>query len=431
MTREEPGRLALDERCSRSVLPDGLKVISERMDHVRSISLGVWIRAGSREEEEAESGISHMIEHMLFKGTPTRDARQIALALESLGGYLSAFTSEELTCFYARFLDEHLPVAVDVLSDILANSTIDEEELGREKRVIGEEIKRFEDSPDKYAHFLLSMALFDGHPLATPIMGTMESVAAFTRAGVLRSWRSRYTHENVVIASSGNIDHDRLVDRISRSFRFFPSTPRSDLSPPADRAPCLEGASRDISQVHLCLGTRTKGYPDPDRYPLMILNSIVGEGMSSRLFQRVREQMGLVYTIYSFFHLYRDTGQFGIYLATDPTQAKQAMQVVGAECRRLLEEGLDERELEDAKSQLKGGLVLTLESTSARMMRLAEMELFLETYVSLDETIAAIDAVTEEDVMRVAQQVLDTRNLSVGAVGPLDTVELTLEEVQG
>ncbi|KPJ54495.1 hypothetical protein AMJ39_00285 [candidate division TA06 bacterium DG_24] len=432
MIEQPAGSLLSDTTlCRRSTLADGATIISERMDHVRSISLGVWVRTGSRDESEAQAGITHMIEHMLFKGTPTRGAREIALALESLGGYLSAFTSEELTCYYAKFLDEHLSVAIEVLADILANSIIDEEELAREKKVVAEEIKRFEDSPDKYAHYLLSKALFDGHPLAIPIMGTLDSVASISREDVYRSWRHRYTDDDIVIAASGHLDHDHLVDLASRSFKFFPSRVSSDGPPPPASTPRMESACREISQIHMCLGARTRGYAHPDRYPLMILNAIVGEGMSSRLFQRVREQRGLVYTIYTFFHLNRDTGQFGIYLATDPAQAREAMHVVAEECRHLLEEGLRQQELEHAKSQLKGGLMLALEGTSARMMRLAETQIFLGTHITLDETIGAIDAVTEADVMRVAGHALGAENLSAGVVGPLDTVELSLKEVQG
>lgn len=412
--------MSMDGEFNKAVLSQRVRVLSEKMAQVRSVSLGVWIVTGSRDEARREGGISHVIEHMVFKGTRKRSSKDIAASLESLGGNLDAFTSKEVTCYYARFLDEHLPTAVGVLSDILQDSVFDPAELEKEKGVILEEIKSFQDSPDELALDLLFRAVFQDHPLSRPVLGAADTVKSFTRKKVKNYLSDRYTADRVIVAAAGNVDHRRLVDLCKKSFDFpVSNSTEEDLQLPDSSSHVELKKRKDISQVHACIGCRTFKYSHPDRYPLLVLNTILGGGMSSRLFQRLREEEGLVYSIFSYPDLYRDCGILGVYFASDPQNFPKSVRMVFTEFERLMKNGLTGEELKNAKSHLKGGLMISLESSSNRMMKIAKGEMYLQRYRTLDEIAREIEEVSSEDVLRVARSLLSPANQSLGVVGPL------------
>jgi predicted Zn-dependent peptidase len=401
---------------SRNVLPGGVRVVTERMNHVRSVALGVWIGSGSRDERDGVSGISHLIEHMLFKGTKTRSARAIALSLEALGGSLDGFTSKELTCYHARFLDEHLHAACDVLLDLLTNPLLDEGALKKEKGVIAEEIKSYRDTPEDVVFDLLFRALFPDHPLSLNVLGKEDDVARITRDDLITYMNRNYTQKETVVAAAGDVDHEELISLLKDGFRFRNTRERVNAVPNDIQSFISEEKSR-ISQAHIAMGSRIFPYKDRRRYPLLVLNQIVGSAMSSRLFQRLREKEGLVYTISSFAELFSDTGIFGIYFAVDPKNARRAMDSVRDEISKL-QQGFSQTEMADAKSSLKGSIVISLESTTSRMMRLARGELYLNEYVPLDETLAEIDKVDAVAVQQIVADLFNEGNLSVAVVSP-------------
>ncbi|MEW6685542.1 MAG: pitrilysin family protein [Candidatus Edwardsbacteria bacterium] len=410
----------MDSLYEKTVLPSGLsglRVISEKMPQVRSVAVGVWIAKGSRDEKKEENGLCHFIEHMSFKGTKKRTAPEIAKSLESIGGHLDAFASKEETCFYARALDEHLPSALEVISDLICHSLYNPKDIEREKKVVLEEIKSLEDTPDELVHELFAATLFKDHPLGRPVLGSKESCQNFSRQKLIDFWQRNYTASNAVVAVAGNVEHNYLLELATNFFSFNEGRelPPVDLPP---FKPEIKKVPKKISQSHICLGTRTLSYAHPQRYALLLLSTILGGGMSSRLFQKVREREGLAYTIFSYAELYQDTGLFGIYLGVDPKQSKRAIDLVFKEIEQLRQNGLQKDELTHAKAQLKGGLMLGLESTSNRMMRLAKMEINLQKYCPLDETIKEIDAVREEEVLHLADSLLRKELLSLVILGP-------------
>jgi predicted Zn-dependent peptidase len=406
---------------NRTVLDNGLRVVSEKITSLRSISIGFWVNVGSRDEARQESGISHMIEHMVFKGTKKRSARQIAQSLESLGGHLNAFTGREQTCYYARVLDEHLPVAVDVLTDLLKNSLLTPADLEREKKVILEEIKDVQDNPADLIHDLYAQTLWKGQTAGQPVIGTSQTVSAFKRRNLLGFMGRSYRNDSMVVAASGNIDHHSLVELVAKHFgpdgmgsaqlrpRQFPRPFRN-----------IRLVKKRTAQTHVCVGVPAFRFSHPQRYALTLLNIVLGGGMSSRLFQTIRERMGLVYSIYSFADFLEDTGSWGIYLATDAGQVQKAVRVVLRELKRITKQALTKNELEHAKAQLKGNLVISLENSSNRMNRLARNELYLKRYLSLDQTVAAIGKVKREDVQDVARQLFIPERLSATVLGPVN-----------
>ncbi len=406
----------------KTVLPSGLRVVTEELPGIRSIAIGIWVNVGSRDERPEENGISHFIEHMAFKGTRKRTAAQIAHELESVGGSLNAFTSREQTCYYARILDRHLERAVDVLADILRNSRFDPQELEKEKNVIIEEIKDIEDSPGDWVHDLFAENIWKDHPLGRPIIGRKEKIKRFDRAKMLSYLSSKYLAEQVVVAASGNVSHSKLV-ALAKFKLNFPSA--NGVSPLSRQAPSEKGerssTSKETSQTHICLGFPSDSFKDKDRYASLVLNTILGGGMSSRLFQKVREEKALAYSIYSYHDFYEDAGILGIYLATSPQQAAPATELVLDELARIKKEKLPRREFESAKEQLKGNLVLGLESTSSRMNRLGRNEIFLGEYVSLKQALAAIEAVKPSRVVEKANRLFSEKRLSaafLGSFGP-------------
>jgi predicted Zn-dependent peptidase len=405
----------------RTVFPNGLKVITEAIPHVRSVSLGLWLNVGSRDESESSLGVSHFIEHMVFKGTKTRDASQIASCLESVGGVLNAFTSREETCFYARFLDEHLPLAVELLFDLINNPLLKISEIEKEKRVILEEIKDIEDSPSDLVHDKFARAIFGTHSLGWPIQGTRTSVKGLSRSNISSYMNKFYRPDRILVAASGNIDHNRLAKLVQNNFNISDVKPRVDVRKRPVFTPVRKVFKRKPSQTHICLGIPAKDFNDPGRSALSLLNSLLGGGMSSRLFQKVRENLGLAYNIFSYVDYFQDTGIFGFYLGTDKHNAKRAITAVMGEIDRICNEPLPADDLSRIKEQLKGNLMLGLESTSNRMNRMAKHELLTGRYISLDETVAAINSVKSDDITDIAREIFVKDRFTAVTMGPVDS----------
>jgi predicted Zn-dependent peptidase len=404
----------------KTVLINGIRVVSEKIENVRSVTIGIWIDVGSRDEESDERGVSHFIEHMLFKGTKKRTAKEIASSLESVGGVLNAFTGREYTCYFARVLDEHLNIAVDVLSDILKNAVLNPKDLEREKTVIISEIKDLEDSPADLVHDRLMDHMWKDHPLGRSIMGDAQSILRMTRNKLVDFIKRNYVGPKVVIASSGNLNHRDLVGVIQQKFRFNQTDKNPEVCQPTLEADQMRVVvNRKTAQTHVSLGVPAFPYKDKRRYAALILSNILGGGMSSRLFQSIREKLGLAYNVYSFIDFFEDTGLLGIYLGTHKQNAVRAIDLVLKEIKKIKKDSLSRQELSHAKYQLKGNLMLSLENTSNRMSRLARHELLLERYVDLDETINSISRVKGKEVVEVAADLFDCNKLSAVILGPV------------
>jgi predicted Zn-dependent peptidase len=406
------------DRFRRIVLPSGLTVIGEHVDSVRSVSIGVWVRVGARHETSAEAGMSHFLEHMVFKGTHTRDAYELALSLESVGGHLDAFTGREVTCFDARALDEHLDLAVEVLADLVLNPKLDPADVEKEKKVVLDEIHTYEDTPDERVHDLFADVVWAGHPLGNRILGSRESVEAFTREEVRGYHARRYGTSNVLIAIAGKFDWDRFLDQVSVRFgKVGPgSSPQPNGVEPNGRD--VVHHVKDLAQQYLCIGARGLPSQHPDRHALIVLSTLLGGGMSSRLFQRVREQEGLAYSVYTYADFYKDAGIFCAGMNVQPEHGRRAVALTIEEFERVIREGVPAPELDSAKAQLKGSLLLGLESTSNRMHRIARNELYEGRFVPLDELVRRVDRVGSSDVQRVASELISRERLSLVALGP-------------
>jgi predicted Zn-dependent peptidase len=414
-----------DTGFRKEVLPSGIVVVGEPVDHVRSFAAGVWIKRGARDEKKVDAGISHFIEHMLFRGTKRRDAAQIAASLESLGGHLDGYTENECSWYYARAMDENLQSALDVLSDIVCNSVFDPEQLEREKRVVGEEIKNVEDTPDELIHDLVASAVWKDHPMGSPILGRIDTITGFDRDRLVRAFEDRYILPNVVVSAAGHFDFDELVGIVESSFDLpaGPGVGRVNDIPEYSRNDIV--IKRDVSQQYLCLCRRGLGYDDPARYDLRLLTIILGGGMSSRLFQRVREQAGLAYAVYSYAEAYGSTGLFSVYMGVAPEKASSCLEMVRDEMAKLAVDGITAAELESAKAQMKGGLSLSLESMSARMSRIARSEIYYGRGIRLDEIIDKIDACSLKSVTETARAIgLGEDDFSLVTLGPASEEDL-------
>jgi predicted Zn-dependent peptidase len=409
------------EGYRKTVLENGLRVVSNEMPWVRSVSMGVWIDCGSRDEKPEENGISHLIEHLAFKGTKKRSAREIALVLESVGGNLNAFTGREHTCYYVKVLEEHVEIALEILSDILKNSLFKATDFKREKSVIIEEIMDTEDTPGDLVFDLFMQSLWGKHPLGRPIMGTLRSVPRLKREQVLDYFHRNYIYPRVVIAASGRVSHNKLVRGVEKKFRFNQrgteqSLTQKDLIPSSGK----KVTKRKSAQTHVCLGLPSLPFTHPQKYTALVLGTILGGGMSSRLFQKIREELGLAYNVYSFSDFFEDSGVFGIYLGTNQEKLIPAVNSILKEISSIKKKKISQKELNHAKYQLRGGLILGAESTASQMNRLARHELFFEDYFSLDKTISLIDKVKAKDVTEVSNQLLDSDKLCVTVLGPVD-----------
>ena len=404
----------------KTILKNGVRVVTEKIEHVRSVTIGVWIDVGSRDEGSDERGISHFIEHMLFKGTKKRTAKEIASSLESVGGALNAFTGREHTCYFARVLDEHLNIAIDVLSDILKNALLNPSDLEREKTVIISEIKDLEDSPADLVHDRLMNNMWQNQPLGRSIMGDAQSILKMTRNKLIDFIKGNYVGPKVVIASSGNLDHQDLVKMIQEKFRFNQTDKNPKVGQPTLEADQMRVVvNRKTAQTHVSLGVPVFPYKDKRRYAALLLSNMLGGGMSSRLFQSIREKLGLAYNVFTFVDFFQDTGIFGIYLGTHKENTVRAVDIALKELRSMKKDSLSWQELSHAKLQLKGNLMLSLENTPNRMNRLARHELLLNRFVDLDETINSINRVKAQEVIEVATDLFDSNKLSAVILGPV------------
>lgn len=402
----------------RTVLPSGLTVLTESMPEVRSVALGYWIAAGSRDEPAALQGSSHFLEHLLFKGTSTRSARQIAETFDACGGEANAFSEKEYTCYYGRVLDRDLPRAAEVLSDMIRNSLIAPRDIDAERNVILEELAMLEDTPEDLIHDLFAETVFGTHPLGREIMGTVDTVRALDESAMRGFHRDKYTPGNIVVAAAGNLRHDDVVRWVGDGFGSSPPSSPRVTSDPDPRSP-LRVLDRKTEGAHLVLGG--PGYPSrhPLRFAWGVMDVVLGGGMSSRLFQEIRETRGLVYSVFSYRNLFTETGNFGIYAGTSPGRAREVVDLITAEMDKLLDEGLTPEELDRAKCQLRGSVVLALEDPASRMTRLGRSEVVGSEILSIDEIIARVDAVTLQDVATVAQDLLQPQSRMLSVIGPL------------
>lgn len=417
---------------AEETFPNGLVLITEPMGEVRSVSVGIWIRNGSRSEPAALNGISHFIEHMVFKGTETRSAEDIAREIDRVGGMLDAFTAKEMVCFNTRVLDEHLAQAFDILSDLVLHPRFAEEEIEREKSVILEEIKMTQDNPEDLVHELFNQNFWKNHALGKPILGTKKTVASFRRQNVSDWFRGRYAPNNLVITAAGNVTHQRLRDLVSARFADLAPAPGTGPDPSPRPNPRITlRRKRELEQVHLCLGVRAFPMADRRRFAASVLNNVLGGGMSSRLFQNIREKQALAYAVFSELNPYRDTGLLSVYAGTALGKAPQVVQSVLAEFRRLREHSITEEELRRSKDHLKGAMLLSLESSGARMSNLARQHLYFDHFFSPDELIERLESVTREEVQEVAQEFFRPGEIAASAVGNLDGFELTPAQLAG
>ncbi|HEY1866017.1 MAG TPA: pitrilysin family protein [Candidatus Acidoferrales bacterium] len=417
---------------SRRVLPNGLVVIAESMPHVRSVSLGIWLHAGSRRESPALNGIAHFIEHMVFKGTSRRTAEMIAREMDSVGGLLDAFTAKETVSFNAKVLDEHLPIAFDVLSDLVLRPLFAEEDLTKEKQVVLEEIKMEEDNPESLAHEVLTQDFWRGHPLGSPILGTSNTVRHFTRDAVVDCFRHWYAPNNIVVTAAGHITMPRLIELVRGAFgalkprkRLARESANHKARPPQPHARLVARDKPALEQAHITMAVPSYPLADPRRYATSLLNNILGGGMSSRLFQNIRERQGLAYAVFSELNPYSDAGMLSIYAGTGRSTIERVLRSVAEEFRRMKREPVAEDELRRAKDHLKGSLLLSLESSGARMSNLARQEMYFGRFFTIKELQASIEAVTREDVQRIAQEFFQPEKIAVTVLGPLKGFRLT------
>jgi len=411
--------ISLTEEMSETVLPNGIRVLTERISGVRSAAIGVWVRQGSAHEDPELMGASHLLEHLVFKGTRNRTAREIALALESLGGSLDAYTSREHTSYQARVLDQHLPIAVDVLADLVLNPLLRDQDLDLEREVVLEEIATVEDTPDDLVFDLHGARLWGGHPYGNTILGTRETVAGMPGQRLRDLHASRYSGRNLVIAAAGHVRHQEVVDQVETLFGGLPGGSPTPPLPEVPQPPVGDDrVERPSAQAHLVFGGGIPGHSDPLRFPLVLLSSALGGGMSSRLFQRVREELALAYSVFTFQSFYSTAGVTGVYVGTRPPSAQHAVDAVRTELERVAEEGLPAYELEQVKQQVKGQIMLSLESTGARLFRLAGFALHGEPFITLDEILAKLDAVSEAEVADVARRFFSPQGLFLLRLGP-------------
>ena len=414
----------------RQVLPNGLTILTEKMDHIRSVSIGIWVKSGSRHEDPNVNGISHFVEHMVFKGTSNRSAEDIARQVDSIGGNMDAFTGKETICFNVKVLDEHLPVAVDILSDMVLHPIFDVKEITRERGVILEEIKMDEDNPDYLVHEIFTQNFFKGHPLGKPILGTKETVRRFDQEAIWGYYGGKFSPGNMIISAAGNLNHKEFVDLLRQRFEQLPvgSNGWHD-TPPKINSRIILRNKRALEQVQICVGVPSYPISHERRYVTYILNTLLGGGMSSRLFQNVREKQGLVYSIFSELNPFRDTGMLSVYAGTSRESAPKVVQSIVHEFRELKTQPISEEELKRAKDQLKGSLMLSLESSTARMSNLARQEMYYDHFISMDEIINRIQAVTVEDLLRTANELFQPELIAVTVLGNLNGLKVTRDSL--
>lgn len=396
---------------TKTILPNGLTIVSERIPSVRSVSVGIWIKSGSRQENLDSNGVAHFVEHMLFKGTKKRSSREIARSLESVGGYLNAFTGKEQTCFFAEVLDDQLMKAIDVLGDMICQSTFTPKDFQIERAVILDEIDSIEDTPDDFVQDVFLEKLYPNHSLGFPILGSRESISKTTREQVLHFFQEHYTAQNIIISAAGNLMHHQLIELCDRYFKLESCFKEDTSESPFEVGKGEFILHRPVSQAHICLGTTALPYDHHQKYELLILNTILGVGMGSRLFQNIREKHGIAYSIYSFVDFFKDNGLMGIYLGTEKNKREKALQLIEREFTKLKRRAISQKELTRVKSQLKGNLLLGLENTSKRMSRLAKMEIYLQKYYDINQIIVEIDKVNQEGLSDLIHKLFQTEQM--------------------
>jgi len=410
---------------AREVLDHGLRLITESMPQVRSVTVGVWLTRGSRHEADARCGIAHFIEHMLFKGTTSRSAEGLAQEIDSIGGHLDAFTAKEYAAYYIKVLDEHLPIAVDLLSDLVLNPAFRAEDVEREKKVVLEEIKMVEDTPDDLVHEVFTQRFWDGHPLGRPILGSKDTVEALTAETLRDHFTGAYVASNVVLAAAGNLEHARVRALVERAFGpLKPAGVALEDWPPV-AAPQITVRTKDLEQAHVVLGAPAFAQSHADRYVGYILNTVLGGSMSSRLFQNVREKRGLAYAVFSGLNAYRDAGALTVYAGCAAPSVGQVVDLVIEELKGLKATLVTAEELRRAKDHLKGSLMLSLENTASRMSHLARQEIYFERQFDLDETLDGIEQVAAEDIRRVANDLFVNGSLAATVLGPPSVEDLS------
>jgi predicted Zn-dependent peptidase len=410
----------------KTQLKNGVRIISERVEHLSSVSLGIWVNAGSRDELEQENGISHFIEHMIFRGTANRSNLQIAKELDAIGGMSNAFTGKENTCFYARVLGKDFQVLSDILSDIFLHSNFDPEDLERERQVILQEISMVEDTPDDNIHVLFTKLFWPDHPIGLPILGTEPSIASIDKEAISDYIRKSYVPGRILVSAAGNIDHRQCVSYFEPLFESLPANGAgpSRIAPGAHAGVSIH--YKDLEQVQLCLGGKAPSLKNEDRFAAAIFNTLLGGNMSSRLFQEIREKRGLAYSVYSFLSSYADAGLLGIYAATDSQNVNPALEIIQAEIRKCKEGEITAADLEAAKDHLVGGIYLSSESADNRMMRNSKNEFLFERYVPLEELSENLKRVTLDGVVRVASEIFQGDQVSLATLGPLAEKEVDL-----
>jgi len=410
----------------KTILDNGIKVLTEKNTHVKSFSLGIWIDVGSRDENMVNNGISHFIEHCVFKGTQRRTARQIALSLEAYGGYLNAFTTKEHTCFYARALSAQVPKAFDVLSDLITSATFKQKEIEKEKQVVIEELVTYEDTPEEHIHELLDTELYSPHPLGYPVIGTKKNLENFTQKHLQNFIEEKYIPSRMIISAVGDIEHEKIVSLANNYF----SSSKNRLNDFSRSKPRLNNRSKslrmekDINQVHICLGRKTFGVKNSNRTNLAALNTILGGGTSSRLFLNIREKYGFAYNVYSFLSSYYDSSTFGVYICTSPRNRDRSIDLIWNELNKLKNNPISKSELKKVKEHIKGTISLGLESTSSKMIHLATSELYFNRVKSIDEIFAEVDSITSEGIQNLAKELFDRSSFTTVTIEPKNSVTM-------
>jgi predicted Zn-dependent peptidase len=413
----------------RDVLDNGLRILTERMTQVRSISIGVWLTRGSRHETAERGGIAHFVEHMLFKGTGSRSAEDIAQAIDSIGGQLDAFTAKEYASYYIKVLDEHLPLAIDILSDIVRNPAFSPDDIEREKKVVVEEIKMVEDTPDDLVHELFTQGFWENHPLGRPILGTKETVESFN-AKLLRDYFGGvYTAKNLIVSAVGNLEHDRVRELVEEKFGSLAQAGEPAVDEAPQVAPKILIRNKELEQSHVCLGVGSYAQNHDDRYASYVLNTLLGGSMSSRLFQNVREKRGLAYAVFSGLSAYRDAGSFTIYAGCSNEAVGEVIDLCVEELRAVKNAPVPDAELQRSKDHLKGSLMLSLENTASRMSHLARQEIYFDRQFGLDETLLGIERVTTDDVQRVAADLFRNGSLAATVLGNVNGLQIPVERL--
>ena len=404
---------------NKTILDNGISLVSEKIPSANSVCLGVWVKVGSRYENSDNNGISHFIEHMIFKGSKKRSSFEIAKSIESVGGNLNAFTGRELTCYFVHVLSKELPMAVEILSDIIENPLFNSSDIINEKNVVLEEINSIEDTPEEliYEHFQKN--LFYKHPLGFSVLGKSKNIKKFNRKNLRDFWKRNYTSDRIVVAASGDVDHKKVTKLVEKYFSFPRGNKKIKFKRKINKTNKRTVIEKNISQAHICMGNIGVPYCEKEKYPLMVLTTLIGGGMSSRLFQTIREKHALAYSIYSFAEFLSDSGIFGIYVGTDKDKIEKVINLIKSELKKLCEKKISTREINRFKSQLTGNLILGLESVSSRMARLAKIELYLQKYYTLEEILKNINSVNSEEILTISNKVLNEKDLNITILKPV------------